>query len=229
MSKNALCSVSLLQALNRFSDPRLCRWETGWPANTVPSWRARGKPLVSPVSSPRSAARPWEDPSCSPAEMPWQGNFRLSFLYFLFINYQGEHILSTHNHTWTITDVWGASMGTHREKLTKNGSRCFLCFYSEDVKTLIKMPACGHSEHLPQTPHPKSGSSNNRNTLFYTSGDQKSGLKLSVCPAFLQTPGAVLPSSSSCRWLQLYLGLWPHHPLSAPVSVGLRSLCAFVL
>lgn len=85
-------------------------------------------------------------------------------------------------------------MGTHREKLTKNGSRCFLCFYSEDVKTLIKMPACGHSEHLPQTPHPKSGSSNNRNTLFYTSGDQKSGLKLSVCPAFLQTPGAVLPS-----------------------------------
>lgn len=94
---------------------------------------------------------------------------------------------------------------------------------------LIKMPTCIHSLRLPQTPHPKMGSYNSRNTLFYTSGDQKSGLKMSVCPALLQTPGAVLPSFSSFRWHQLYLGLWPHHPLSAPDSVGLRSLCAFVL
>lgn len=48
---------------------------------------------------------------------------------------------------------------------------------------LIKMAACIHSLQLPQTPHPKTGSYNNRNILFYRSGDQKSGLTMSMCPA----------------------------------------------
>lgn len=96
-----------------FSDLCLRRSEAGGPANSMPARKARGKPLVSPWAcpSPHPADRPRQDPWCSPAEMPSQGEFRLWFFYFLVVNYQDKRSLNTHKHTRIIMEVKAPSTG----------------------------------------------------------------------------------------------------------------------